>query len=494
MTSGIRPPRPYASWLLAALAALGLWRLGSAWLRGLELYADEAQYWSWSLVPDWGYYSKPPMVAWLIRLGTGLFGDSELGVRAATFVIWPITAWVLFLLVRRLFRVEPWGEAAAFWSALAFATLPMVSLGSWLITTDAPLLLFWTLSLYFLARALDGDAWRHWLLTGLAAGLGLLSKYSMVFFAPALLVYLLLTPENRRLLFSPRLYAAAGVALLVVTPNLLWNARHAFVSFQHTAQISQLDKAWLHPGAMLEFFAAQFAVFGPVLAIGLLTLGLRPRRLLRDERLRFLAAFSLVPLGAFLTLSLLSRAFANWAAFSYAAGAALVAVWWVSQGRQRWLTSALALNLLIAAGIYHYHDFARALDIQLTRKTDPTFRVQGFRALGQETAALLAAHPGARLLGDDRKSFAALLYYARPFSRDAAYLNPGGIVDDHYALTADIKDRPLGAFILISRQPDPAKLQGWFASATPLAHLHIPLLPDYALDYQAWLVRDFRGY
>jgi 4-amino-4-deoxy-L-arabinose transferase-like glycosyltransferase len=486
--------RNYPLILLAVLATLACWRLLAAWHTGLELYADEAQYWSWSLQPDWGYYSKPPMVAWLIHLGTTLFGDAEMGVRAATFVLWPTTAGVLFLLVRRLFRSEPWGERAAFWSAVAFATLPMVSLGSWLITTDGPLLLFWTLSLYFLVRALETSAWQDWLLLGLAAGLGLMSKYSMVFFAPSLLLYLLLSPRHRALLLSPRLYMAAGAALLVVTPNLLWNARHHFVSYQHTAEISQLDKAWLHPEALLEFFLAQFGVFGPVLAFGLLMLAFRPLVLIRDERLRLLAAFSLVPLGAFLGLSLLSRAFANWAAFSYAAGAALVVVWWISREKRHWLALALSINLLVGATLYHYHDIVRALDIQLTRKTDPSYRITGYRTLGAEAAALLASHPGARLLGDDRKTFAALLYYSRPFSRDAAYLNPSGGLDNHYALSADIKDRPQGEFILVSKHADPAKLKGWFKEVASLGHIHVPVLPDYALDYQAWLVRDFSGY
>jgi hypothetical protein len=370
----------------------------------------------------------------------------------------------------------------------------MVSLGSWLITTDGPLLFFWTLSLYFLARALETNAWRDWLLLGAAAGLGLLSKYSMVFFAPALVLYLLLSPGKRNLLLSPRLWLAAAVAALVLAPNLLWNARHQFVSVQHTAEISQLDQSWLHPDAFLEFFASQFAVIGPILALGLLLLALRPLRLLGDDRVRFLAAFSLVPLGAFLGLSLLSRAFANWAAFSYAAGTALVVVTWLSAGKTRWLAAAVSLNLLIGATLYHYHDIAEALGITLTRKTDPAYRIAGYRALGSQVARLLEQHPGARLLGDQRKTFASLLYYARPHSRDAAYLNPGGQLDNHYALSADIKQRPDGEFILVSKRVDPAQLDRWFRQAEPLARLHVQVLPDYALDYEAWRVRDFRGY
>lgn len=480
--------------LLLVLAGLTAWRVAAVWHLDLELYADEAQYWSWSLAPDWGYYSKPPMVAWLIALTTRLFGDAELGVRAATFIIWPLTSITLYLLTRRLFAGEPWAERAAFWSAVAFACLPMTFLGGVLITTDGPLLLFWTLTLYFLAGAFALDRWRDWLLVGAAAGLGLMSKYSMVFLAPAFLVYLLLTPRHRHLLLSVKPYAAAGLALAIFSPNLLWNARHDFVSFQHTAEISQLDRASFHPDALLAFAGAQFGVFGPVLALGLLLIALRPRTLLTDSRLAFLVAFSLVPLAAFLGLSLLARAFANWAAFAYAAGSILVVSSWVAQQRWRWLALALGLNVTLGALLYHYHDLTRAFDIELTRQTDPYARITGHRALGRQVQGLLAAHPEARLLGDDRKSFASLLYYARPLSREAAYLNPSRHIDDHYALTMDVARRPEGSFVLVTKGRTQAELKRWFEEVQALKRLHVRVHRDYALDYQAWLVRGFRGY
>ncbi|MFN3593127.1 MAG: glycosyltransferase family 39 protein [Thiobacillaceae bacterium] len=483
-----------AVWLILALLLLTAWRVLAVWHRELELYADEAQYWSWSLAPDWGYYSKPPMVAWLIHVSTRLFGDSELGVRAATFVLWPMTAGVVWLLTRRLFAGEPWRERAAFWSALAFATLPMTALGGVLITTDGPLLFFWALTLYFLAGAIEHDRWGDWLAAGIAAGLGLMSKYSMVFLAPAFLLLVLAIPAYRRLLTSPKPYVAVALALILLAPNLVWNARHDFVSFRHTAEISQLDRAFIHPDALLAFAGAQFGVFGPLLALSLVLIAFKPRWWRQDVRLAFLAAFSLVPLAAFLALSLLSRAFANWAAFAYVAGSVLVVVVWVAADKRRWLAWAIGVNLALGALLYHYHDLARALDIQLTRKTDPYARVTGYRALGQAVKRLLAAHPDARLMGDDRKTFASLLYYARPLSREAVYLNPARHIDDHYALTADVAQRPRGSFILITRTRTRAVLEQWFAEVRPLKHLHVRTHPDAALDYQAWWVRDFLGY
>lgn len=484
--------RRYSVALLACLALIALWRLLAAWHGNIELYADEAQYWAWALQPDWGYFSKPPMVAWAIWLSRTLFGDSEIGVRAISLLLFPLTAWVLFQTVRRLFQAHPRREEMAFWSALVFATLPLVSLGGWLITTDAVLLLFWSLALYFTVAAAETGRWRDWLLLGGALGLGLMSKYSMVFYGLGFLAWLLIEPSRRGLLRDPKPYAAAAVALLLLTPNLIWNAQHHFVSVQHTAEISQLDRGLFNPAALLEFFLAQFIVFGPLTFAALVYLAIRPRAWLGDQRLRLLAAFTLAPLAAFIGLSLLSRAFANWAAFSYVGASALVTVLWIMQAHRRWLVAALALHLLIAAGIYHAHDIARLLDIQFTRKTDPYGRITGYRELGHEIALRLQAHPGARLLSNDRKLHALLRYYARPWSEDMRYLNPSGARDNHYALSADVRDRPNGEFILVGRDIDANRLAEWFARATPLASIRLDLYPDYQPEYQVWLLRDYR--
>jgi 4-amino-4-deoxy-L-arabinose transferase-like glycosyltransferase len=484
--------RSRAPLLLACLALLGLWRLLAAWHGNVELYADEAQYWTWALQPDWGYYSKPPMVAWAIWLSRALFGDSEMGVRAISPLLFALTSWVLFLLVRRLFAAHPRREEMAFWSALIFATLPLVSLGSCLITTDAVLLLFWCLALYFTVAALESGRWHDWLLLGGALGLGLLAKYSMVFYGLGFFAYLLIEPRRRGLLRDPRPWAAAAIALLLLAPNLVWNAQHHFVSVQHTAEISQLDRGLFHPSALLEFFLAQFAVFGPLTFAGLLLLSVRPHLWLGDERLRLLAAFTLAPLAAFIALSLLSRAFANWAAFSYVGASALVVADWVMRERRRWLVAALVLHLAMAAGIYHLHDITRLLDIQLTRKTDPYGRVTGYRELGRQVALRLQAHPGARLLCDDRKLHALLRYYARPWSDGARFLNPRGLLDNHYALSADLRDSPNGEFLLVTQGEDAKQLAAWFAQVTPLAPIRLDLYPDYAPEYQVWLLRDYR--
>src|SRR5262249_43581731 len=132
-------------WRQGAWLALGTMlavRLVALALNGTDLFFDEAQYWTWSLEPAFGYYSKPPLIAWAIALSTGVCGSSEFCIRLPSPLIHTATAAAIFALGNRLF-----GPRTGFLAALAFATLPGVSLSAGIISTDVPLLLFWSLAL-----------------------------------------------------------------------------------------------------------------------------------------------------------------------------------------------------------------------------------------------------------------------------------------------------------------------------------------------------------
>ncbi|MBI5936537.1 MAG: glycosyltransferase family 39 protein [Betaproteobacteria bacterium] len=481
----------YGLRLAAILLALIAYRMVAAQLMQLELYGDEAYYFGWAQSLEWGYYSKPPMVAWLIWLSTHLCGEAEACLRLAAALLYPATAWLLYLFGSRLFAPR-----VGFWAALAYATLPMVALGSWFITTDSALLFFWTLALYGLSRALDGNHWRDWLLLGLALGLGGLSKYSMVFFGVGGLALLALHAETRRQLKNPRLYAAVALAFLIFLPNLLWNAQHQFVSVEHTAEISRLDRALFHPDKLAEFLGAQFVVFGPILFAVFAHLALRHGpHLVSDRRYVLLFAFSAPVLALFVLLAFLTHAFANWGAMAYPAATLLVTAWWLARNRPRWLQAAMAINLAFMIGLYHYHALADLAGIELTRKTDPYSRVSGWRELGREAGEILAAHPKARLVSDDRKLLAELIYYVRPHPFDALIYNPSGTIGDQYALKHDLKLAPRGEFIFVAeRAVDTTLLARQFAEVESLGTIRIPLYRDYARTAEVYRLRDFKGY
>lgn len=482
-------------WLALALIVLTIWRLAAALHAQPELFFDEAQYWDWSTAPAWGYYSKPPMLAWLIALSTALLGDGEYAVRAPSLVLYPLGAILLYFTTRRLLGWQPGVQAASapFWVALAYATLPVVALGSWLITTDAALLFFWCAALWALVRAIDLNRWRDWLLLGTLVGLGLLSKYTMAAFGVAALGWLLSEAQQRRHLTTAKPIVAIAIAFILFTPNLLWNAQHQFASFQHTAEISQLDRGLLHPGKLLEFFGAQFAVFGPLLFAVLIGLVLRPTRWLDNPALRFLAWFVFLPLAGFMGLALLSRAFANWAAFAYVAATPLVVITLLQSNRRRLLILALGLNLALGAVIYHYHDLARWAGVELTRKTDPYHRITGWRNFGAAVAAQLAAHPEARLLCTERDVITELLYYARPRSRPAYFWNLSGQVRSHYALMNDLGGAPNGQFLLVGGPSDLSLLRQHFRRVTPLPEIIIPVYQDLTRHYTVFLLEGYKG-
>jgi 4-amino-4-deoxy-L-arabinose transferase-like glycosyltransferase len=390
--------------LALVLAALVAWRLLAAADARLNLSIDEAQYFLWSLEPAWGYFSKPPMIAWTIAATTYVCGDSEACIRLPATLLFAASAWIVAALTERLYDAR-----IGLWAGIAFAMLFLTSFYSWVMTTDAILLFFWSLALFLFLRALASDRWRDWLGLGICVGLGLLTKYSMgLFLGCALLV---LWIDHRPRLASPKPWLAAFLACAFLIPNLAWNFTHDFSTLRHTAEISQLDRDLFHPGSLAAFVAAQFGVMGPLLFAALLGSSADRTAWRADARYRLIGLFALPVLALFILLSLLSRAHANWAAPAYVAATTLAVVWLLRHGRQRWLIAALALNLILAATLYHWHRIAPGIGIELRKGTDPFYPVRGWNTAGMELAQSLRASGCRAVLASDRGTLVELAYY-----------------------------------------------------------------------------------
>ena len=193
---------PLAAWALALLALLGL-RLAIVAGSGASLHVDEAQYWDWSRALQWGYYSKPPAVALLIRASTTLFGHSELGLRALAMACYVATAGVLWALGRDIEARLPAAERrqVGVWAAAIFAASPIAALLGLVATTDALLLLCWALGLWALWHAVAERRAAAWTGFALACGVGLLDKYTL---AALLLGAALVAWAVRQALLAPR--------------------------------------------------------------------------------------------------------------------------------------------------------------------------------------------------------------------------------------------------------------------------------------------------
>jgi len=316
----------YHRWILLILIGLSALRIIWLFLSPLGLHGDEAQYWAWSRSFEWGYFSKPPMIAWMIGATTSLFGNEEWAVRLSSPVIHPITAYILFRTGRFLFDAR-----TGFFAACLYFLMPAVWLSSAIASTDVALLMFWSLALNAWAHFRETPNFKWAALLGVFIGFGMLSKYAMLFFVIAMFLIAFIDRNTRAAMFSKFGLITSALALLIISPNIAWNAANDFQTVGHTAANANLKGIPFHPMELLEFIGSQFGVFGPVtFAILLAGLWLAVRRKLTPVA-RMLAVFSLVPLLVICAEAFISRANANWAVTSYVGGCLLTAYYIATQ-------------------------------------------------------------------------------------------------------------------------------------------------------------------
>jgi 4-amino-4-deoxy-L-arabinose transferase-like glycosyltransferase len=468
--SALSPPTDSVSresWLapaLIALAALLLVRIGGLLLARTDLFFDEAQYWTWAQELAFGYFSKPPLIAWVIRATTSVCGNGEACVRLGAPLIHLGTSLALYAVAERLY-----GRRIGAAAALVFATLPGVSFSAAQISTDVPLLLFWSLALLGWVETLRTGRLGWAALLGLAFGLGFLSKYAMGFFVLCAAIHLAASPAARRSVRAAPLVLAALIAAAMVAPHLLWNVGHGFVTLAHTADNAAWSGSLFHPGRLLEFLGAQFGVFGPILFAALVAIAWRALRRGADENERFLLAFSLPILLAISAQALLSRAHANWAAAAYPAATILVTATLLGGGWRKLFATSLALHSVVAVAIAFGPAFAPMLRL---KGLDPYGRLLGWRDTAALVRAELARGPYQAVLSDDRALAAELLYYLRDdFSAGAPPLQAWRRSErprDHYELTRPFLGAA-GPVLLVTLRPEAEGVTQRFASAEQVA-------------------------
>lgn len=473
--------------LLLAVFAITALRILYLAFYPYPLFADEAQYWFWSLTPDWGYYSKPPMVAWMIAATTWLLGnDGVLAVKLASPLAYAITSLVIYRLALRF----EWPERTAFWCALLFLTMPGVTLSSGLISTDPFLLMFWALFMLCFWEARLGNQWRWWLATGLMGGLGLLSKYNMAFAALGVGLWALM--YRRSLLASPRLYVGALLAALMFLPNILWNLRHGMVSLKHTEDITQLaeDGSRYNFSSLVEFIGAQIGLMGPLLFLGVIGFIVAWRRYKADMTVRFLLWLLVPSMAAILVLSFITRAHGNWAAPSLIP-AAMLAVLWMGD-RPALLKAALVLHLALMPVFYAYEPILDRAGVAMTKRIDPFYRLRGWDEAGRQVQAFMDTNPDATLLTDRRKISALMSYYAGP--RGPALVEwqqrPTQI-QDHFQLMRGIYEQPRPQTYLLVTPDEPTPVVATFRHAEVLGEVAIPIHDQPAIRLHIWRVEGF---
>jgi 4-amino-4-deoxy-L-arabinose transferase-like glycosyltransferase len=405
--------------LVAGLIVAAMTLLRIVYASALELRTDEAYYWTWSKEAALSFLDHPPGIAWLIRFGTAIFGDTALGVRFGGIVAMAVTQLLLADIVRRVTRnaraivfalLMP--EAALYYGLLMAKVAPDVAM------IPVAVAMMW--SLVRLAQSGDG---RWWLAAGLFAGLSMLSKFTAIMFAPAVAAFLLVPDWRWRWLRSPCPYLAVLVAIAVFSPVLIWNAQHDWASFRF-----QGVRATANYGISLrtigDYIGLQFGLVGfvmlPVVLTGLLLTAWRGYRT-REPVAILLSTAVLVPFLYFLFKSMTLRVGDTWPMFMWPVGFAATAINLVAMTREGWSARMLRSSLFWArtavvsgiAFVVLVFLYYVAAPWNLLGKIDPVGAEAGYEEVAARVQAALDETGATWIATSDYRTYAMMRWLFR---------------------------------------------------------------------------------
>ena len=392
----------------------------------------------------------------------------------------------------------------AFYAALSLALAIGCVFSARIISTDVPLLFFWTLALFAYLKLYLGAGKRlsegkslsedkclsrdlRWgLVLGVALGLGLLAKYAMIFFVLGIALAAFIDADARRTLRNPGLWLALGIAVLVLIPNIIWNIQNDLATIRHTGDNIQGGGLKFSPLKGLEFVSSQFGVFGPVAFSVFLYALARMASPQMSSRDRLMLAFAIPPLLLVTGTAFMTRAFANWAAPAFISGMVVVIAIMVRHEAWKWLRLSLGIGVAAQVLLLVTDTIATRLTIPGLRNGDVYHRTLGWRSLGEQTGAI-AQRVGARtIVGVDRDDEASLLYYWRDKPEPILAWPSGPVPSHHFEITRALRnDTPL-PILFVSRCGDGSRLTGQFANVDLAGVFGTPTGPTTRRTYYAF--------
>lgn len=322
------------AWLAAVAAFFAVAHMATNGRYGF--HRDELQFLSDARHLDWGFVAYPPLTPFLQHIALSLFGLSLIGLRTFSVLAQAAAILVSGLMARDLGGSRLAQVTTAL--AVGLSGLPIFEATEFQYTSYS--YLWWVLVCWFTIRLLKTENPRWWLAIGAAIGLGLLTKYSVVFFVAGLLIGLVLT-KARKHLASGWFWAGAGLAFLLFLPNLIWLIRHDFISYTFLQHIHARD---VRIGRDHGYWKYQFLLDVNLAATPLWIAGLIA--LFRSSRYRVLAWMYVVPVLVFW----LNKGRFYYVAESYPvllAMGAVVAARWLS-ARPLWARRAVAGAYFVA--------------------------------------------------------------------------------------------------------------------------------------------------
>jgi 4-amino-4-deoxy-L-arabinose transferase-like glycosyltransferase len=448
-----------------------------------DLAGDESHYWDWGRHLDWGYFSKPPLIAWLMAVIGWLSGHHEWGIRLAALVCGTASLWFLQTLAKHLA-----GERAALLTVLLAALTPANAALNLFFTIDAPLVLCWSAALLVLWRCIEAPAKTiYWLGLGLTIGIGNLAKQMMLVFPVLMLILFASTAKLRPLLRRAALWWSLAISLAFLAPVLWWQQQHHWVTLGHMSHHFDAAEGMGFGGWLARFLAfpgSQAGLFTPITWVLLVACSLQSLWQWRtlDIQHRLLCIFSAPALLVFLVLALRQNVNPNWPAVFYLSAMVLLAVHLTHTWEQSRKFARIALGVAAAMTCVGY---ALPVAIPLLGwsghpKLDPFERLRGWSEAGVAAGALLSNTPQ-----PDRTFFLALghrdnasqLAFYTPHHPPMYRWQPDGELASQYELWPGMHERDGWDALIFqpSDKPLPKSLQKLFVSMEGLPEIHVPL-------------------
>lgn len=491
----------------------------------IDLSGDEAHYWDWSRQLDLSYYSKGPLVAYIIRASCAIFGDTMPAVRLPAVILAMGTSVLTYWLASKLFQ----SERIALGAVLLNHLVPMFVAGSVMMTIDPPFFFCWAAATCLAAKALmDGSRW-VWPVMGIAIGLGFLAKYSMFLWLVGLGCYVIFEPDSRRWLKTPWPWLMLIVAIAFTTPVIVWNQRHGWVSLRHVSRQTGTSEGKFNIGNLAEFLVGQIIAIGPALAAILIAAVWSAIRVIRikNEKSRIPLLF-LVCMGLpfFVLVALTSfraKIQVNWPAPAYFSLMILAAGFLASRlaSRELWrpwrpwfwgtvifgiamMPIAHNTELLYPAVAWLGHKVHGPGDLpESWRKWDPTYKLRGWKELGQVVSKEKETlGPGAFIMAEKYDFAAELAFYVK--GQPKTYYVGSWFADyehrrarsSQYDLWPDRRlDKPelLGKDAIFFGYDPPPDLIAAFDSVEKIPDVRIDRRGFNVRVFHLWKCRGFKG-
>ncbi len=438
-----------------------------------NLAEDEAYYWLWSTHLSAGYYDHPPMIAYWIRAGTSLFGQTAFGVRFVGLLSALGGSYFLYRTSLSLFGCRNAALLAVIWMN---ATL-LCNAAAILATPDTPLAFFATLTLFALAKLTGTGRGAWWYGAGAALGLAFMSKYTAVLLLPGVFLWMIASPEGRRWFTRPEPYLGAIIAIVIAAPVFYWNYAHDWASFAKQAGHSIKDKPANALGSVAEFLGGQAGLATPIIFVfclfGSVSCLLRGWKR-SDPRWLLLGALTAPVFAFFLVHSASQKIQPNWPGFVYPAAilAAVHAFLALSREREvpRWIGASFRFApwLGIAFSLVAFFQLGLGA-LPIEAKKDPTSRLKGWAKLSADASELARAQGATTILTDRYAITGELAFYGppgRPVQQIDERIRYANLPEPS---EAKLKSGP--ALLVLRKGGDPSRAAAYFESARFLTTL-----------------------